>query len=269
MNRNTLLVGFGIVCLTIALGLLVPETFGIIGVLLTVAFALWALRMVTPQIKNMRKDVSMLIRTQTGTEQSWWRRQSSITRIAIVLASVFVVVPPTTFLVLFGSATPCGVLKGSLQRKLTQRLMQNESPFAALGLSLGGVMIDRMVDSLSPLECLEKLPDVWSGGDALARDAQLLEDSRGDKVVTPTATPLELASRGSRPGFRGKGCVLNFEVMGGLQGINYVKAYAIGAEDDILDSTIDASDLSIGTILEFSFSEADCDKIHTVRWQGN
>jgi hypothetical protein len=58
----------------------------------------------------------------------------------------------------YGAVTPCGILKQKIKAAHYARLAkQHDDLSAILGMTLGNTMVDNMVESLTPMQCLKAL----------------------------------------------------------------------------------------------------------------
>lgn len=205
-------------------------------------------------------------KTAKSGQGSWWSRLPSAARIGIVLLVAVILLPIILSLLVYGTASPCGVLKAEVHRRLTERFADSGNEFAGLGLALGGAAIDRAVDSLGPLECLERLPWIWAGDFDLALPSPTVEPASSPPPPSEQAR-LDLKPRGGRS-FFDRGCITNFEVTQASPGIRSFRVFALDEDNQVLDSAVYyGKELAVGSLLEFTFTDAPCDRIIAVRWE--
>jgi hypothetical protein len=80
----------------------------------------------------------------------------------------------------------------------------------------------------------------------------------------PPRPPLKMKQKGIRR-FAGNGCKVTYEVESSPGGF-MVQAFAVGEGDEVLDSTNELLKAP-GSLVEFAFLRAPCERIKGLRWQ--
>jgi type VI secretion system VasI family protein len=84
-----------------------------------------------------------------------WRRRTVVVTLPVAFLLGFGAIPLATY----GTISPCGILKKSFMRSAFAEELGGGSgdswgkAGAAIGLAIGGTLVDRFVDTLSPMQC--------------------------------------------------------------------------------------------------------------------
>lgn len=114
-----------------------------------------------------------------------WLSKSETSGLLISMA-IMLALPFLYLLIAYGTPSPCGALRKELRRSLNRRIIEEASRpssnvyeeagrnwGAALGVSLGGPLIDNIVEPLGPIQCVNALVRCKMLGQDPFRAAQL------------------------------------------------------------------------------------------------
>ena len=189
-------------------------------------------------------------------------QRPSTLNVVFLLVLLLVVGPAISVLVAYGTISPCGALRSELLREVNKRALVYPQ-FSALAVGLGSSMVDNIVDSLGPLECCKGLLRVWAG---LGPAEASVTNTPDHPSEVPLAPKVGLAQRGTRPWLsRGQGCKAAFEVISGSGDI-FIKMFALGSSGTVLGSSNHYSPIAVGSLIEFTFTDARCQDIVSFRW---
>jgi len=108
--------------------------------------------------------------------------------------AVFVLLLIVLPLLIYGTLSPCGILKKELKWQIVEKLQAGQSGWKALGSVLGINMVDGLVDAMGPLQCVRGYVRLKFGGESLIEDTIAKQDVksvpsalRGWRVRTETS----------------------------------------------------------------------------------